>query len=161
MKKSLFSLSFVSLTHHCTQTSSFPTPNLQGIVLGTRLVPSILLGGFLLIVRAISFAIRSRVDNKLSEIVRFAIKCFHPLRMPSAGNASAKSGVCKVSRDFPANLNVAINVSIKIILTPVKVILCKTPCSPSHPIPRKSGKRRSVKLNVSSSKCHFFLVSET
>ena len=31
---------FVSLTHHCTQTSSRPTPNLQGIVLGTRLVPS-------------------------------------------------------------------------------------------------------------------------
>ena len=103
VKKSLFSLSFVSLTHHCTQTSSRPTPNLLGIVLETRLVPSILLGGFLLIVRAISFAIHSRVDNKLSETVRFAIKYFHPLRIPSARNASAKSGVCKVARDFPAN----------------------------------------------------------
>ena len=103
MKKSLFSLSFVSLTHHCTQTSSCPTPNLQGIVRGTRLVPSVLLGGFLLIVRAISFAIHSRVDNKLSETVRFAITYFHPLRMPSAGNASAKSEVCKVACDFPAN----------------------------------------------------------
>ena len=68
-----FLFPFVSLTHHCTQTSSCPTPNLQGIVRGTRLVPSVLLGGFLLIVRAISFAIHSRVDNKLSETVRFAI----------------------------------------------------------------------------------------
>ena len=90
MNKSFFSLSFVSLNHHCSQTSSRPTPNLQGIVRGTRLVPSILLGGFLLIVRAISFAIRSRVDNKLSETVRFAIKYFQPLCMPSAGNVSAK-----------------------------------------------------------------------
>ena len=98
-----FLFPFVRLTHHCTQTSSRPTPNLQGIVRGTRLVPSILLGGFLLIVRAISFAIHSRVENKLSETVRFAIKYFHPLRTPSAGNASAKSGVCKVARDFPAN----------------------------------------------------------
>ena len=48
VKKSLFSLSFVSLTHHCTQTSSRPTPKVQGIVRGTRLVPSILLGCFLL-----------------------------------------------------------------------------------------------------------------
>ena len=66
-------------------------------------MPSILLGGFLLIVRAISFAIHSRVDNNLSETVRFAIKYFHPLRMPIAGNASDKSGVFKGARDFPAN----------------------------------------------------------
>ena len=67
-------------------------------------MPSVLLGGFLLIVRAtINKYNKSRVDNKLRETVRFAIKYFHPLRMPSAGNASAESGVCKVARDFPAN----------------------------------------------------------
>ena len=101
-----------------------------------------------MIVRAISFAIHSRVDNKLSETVRFAIKYFHPVRemlLPSQESVKLRAIFQPI-----AKLNVAINVAIKIILTPVKVILCKTPCSPSHPIPRKSGKRRSVKLNVSS-----------
>ena len=84
----------------------------------------------------ISFAIHSRVDNKLSETVRFAIKYFHTLRMPSPGNASAKKSV-KLRAIFQliAKLNVAINVAIKIILTPMKVISMQNPLFPfsSHP----------------------------